>query len=75
LSGAHFCRKHDGAELYRQPDFRKLALASWVRNREFTITFTYTFNGIPKGEYAVDTKLRDAVTGKAVTFSLPFVVR
>jgi hypothetical protein len=68
-------RKHDGAELYRQPDFRKLALASWVRNREFMTTFTYTFRDIPKGEYLVDTKLRDAVTGKAVTFSLPFVVR
>jgi len=68
-------RKHDGAELYRQPDFRKLAFASWVRNREFMTTFTYTFRDIPKGDYLVDTKLRDAVTGKAVTFSLPFVVR
>jgi hypothetical protein len=68
-------RKHDGAELVRQADFRKLAFASWVRNRELMTNFTYTFNDIPKGEYLVDTKLRDAVTGKAVTFSLPFVVR
>jgi hypothetical protein len=68
-------RKHDGAELVRQPNFQKLAFASWVRNREFMTTFTYTFRDIPKGEYVVDTKLRDAVTGKAVTFSLPFVVR
>ena len=68
-------RKRDGAELVRQPDFQKLAFASWVRNREFMTTFTYTFRDIPKGEYLVDTKLRDAVTGKAVTFSLPFVVR
>src|SRR5262245_50879896 len=68
-------RKRDGAELFRQPDFQKLALASWVRNREFMTTFTYTFRDIPKGEYVVDTMLRDAVTGKAVTFSLPFAVR
>jgi len=68
-------RKRDGAELYRQPDFQKLGFSSWVRNREFMTTFTYTFRDIPKGEYLVDTVLRDAVTGKAVTFSLPFVVR
>jgi hypothetical protein len=68
-------RKHDGAELYRQADFLKLGFASWVRNREFMTTFTYTFSNIPKGEYLVDTTLRDAATGKAATFSLPFVVR
>lgn len=68
-------RKQDGAELYRQADFQKLGVASWARNREFMTTFTYTFRNIPKGEYLVDTVLRDAVTGKAVTFSLPFVVR
>ena len=68
-------RKQDGTELYRQSDFQKLGFASWVRNREFMTTFTYTFRDIPKGEYLVDTSLRDAVTGKAVTFSLPFVVR
>jgi hypothetical protein len=68
-------KKRDGAELVRQPDFQKLGFASWVRNREFMTTFTYTFDNIPKGEYQVDTKLRDAVTGKAVAFSLPFVVR
>src|SRR5215475_3028709 len=65
-------RKRDGAELFRQPDFHKLSLASWVRNREFMTTFTYTFRDIPKGEYLADTTLRDAVTGKAATFSLPF---
>jgi len=68
-------RKHDGTELFRHADFQKLALASWARNREFMTTFTYTFSGLPKGEYLVDTTLQDAVTGKAVTFSLPFVVR
>src|SRR5262245_1880510 len=68
-------RKRDGAELFRQPDFQKLSLASWVRNREFMTTFTYTFRDIPKGEYLVDTTLRDTVTGKSVAFSLPFVVR
>ena len=68
-------RKKDGAEVYRHPDFIKLAVASWTRNREFLTTLTYTFRDIPKGEYLVDTNLRDAVTGKAVTFSLPFVVR
>jgi hypothetical protein len=68
-------RKQDGAELLRKRDFQKVGVASWVRNREFMTTFTYTFRDIPEGEYLVDTILRDAVAGKAVTFSLPFVVR
>jgi hypothetical protein len=68
-------RHRDGAEILRQPDFHKLAVASWVRNRELMTTLTYTFRDIPKGEYLVDTNLRDAVTGKAAAFSLPFVVR
>src|SRR3979490_2564468 len=42
-------RKKDGAEVYRHPDFIKLAVASWTRNREFLTTLTYTFRDIPKG--------------------------
>jgi len=64
-------RKQDGAELYRQRDFQKVGVDSWVRNREFIMTFTYIFRNVPKGEYLVDTILRDAVKGKAVTSRCP----
>jgi hypothetical protein len=65
----------DGEVLYEQEDFQKLEIASRVRNREFMATFTYTFSGIPPGEYSVETTLRDSVTGKSGTLSLPFVIR
>jgi len=65
----------DGTVLLRKPEFQKLELGSRVRNREFMAHFTYTFTGIPAGEYVVETTLRDAATGKNGTFSLPFVIR
>ncbi len=64
-------RAKDGTELLRKLDFQHLQVASRVRNREFMTHFTYTFTGLPAGEYLVDTTLRDKVTGKSGTFSLP----
>jgi hypothetical protein len=64
-----------GAELLRRSDFSGMKLGSRVQNREFMATFTYTFSGIPAGEYVLDTIVRDKVSGKSGTFSLPFVVR
>jgi hypothetical protein len=68
-------KSKDGAELLRKAEFNKLQIASRVHNREFMAHFTYTFTGIPKGEYIAETIVRDAVTGKSGTFALPFVVR
>jgi hypothetical protein len=68
-------KSKDGAELLRKAEFQKVELASRVRNREFMTHLTYTFTGIPPGEYVVDTTLHDTVSGKSGTFSLPFVIR
>jgi hypothetical protein len=65
----------DGNQLFQQNDFQKLELASRVRNREFMVNFTYTLSGIPKGEYLLETTLRDQVSGKKGSFSLPFTIR
>ena len=65
----------EGEVLYEQKNFNKLEIGSRVRNREFMATFTYTLTGIPKGEYVLETTLRDAVTGKSGTLALPFVIR
>ena len=65
----------EGTELLRKDDFERLQVGSRVRNREFMARFTYTLTGIPKGEYALSTTLRDAVTGKSGSFSLPFVIQ
>jgi hypothetical protein len=68
-------RNKDGVVLLRQREFMNKQARSKVRNREFMANFTYRFSDIPAGEYIADTTLRDRVTGKSVTSSLPFVVR
>jgi hypothetical protein len=65
----------DGKQLFRQEEFQRLQLASRVRNREFMVNFTFTLSGIPKGDYLLETTLRDQVTGKKGAFTLPFAVR
>jgi len=65
----------DGSELKRVTDFQHLTVASHERNQEVFASFTYSFSGIPPGDYVVDTILRDKVSGKSGTFSLPFTVR
>ncbi|HEX2217060.1 MAG TPA: hypothetical protein VHG27_10280 [Xanthobacteraceae bacterium] len=68
-------RGADGKELFRKDNFQKLELSGRVRNREFMVNFTYTLSGIPKGEYTVETTLRDQVTDKKGSFILPFTIR
>jgi hypothetical protein len=68
-------RTADGKEIYRKDEFQNLALAGRVRNREFMINFNYTLTGVPKGEYVVETTLRDRVSGKKGNFILPFTIR
>ena len=64
-----------GEVLLTKDDFQKLVIASRIRNREFMATLTLTLNGIHPGEYVADTTLRDVVTGKKGTMSLPFVIK
>jgi len=65
----------DGHQIYEQKDFQKLSLVSHVKNREFMTRFVFTLNGIPSGQYIIETTLRDAITGKSGSFSLPFVIK
>lgn len=65
----------DGAELLRRADFQGLKLGSRVRNHEFMMHYTFTFTGIPTGDYVLDVITRDKVSGKSGAFSLPFLVR
>lgn len=66
----------DGKEqLYHKEGFQKLELTSRQRNREFMLNLTYTLTGIPKGDYLAETTLRDQVTGKKGSVTLPFTIR
>jgi hypothetical protein len=61
--------------VFRQREFMNTQMQSAARNREFMTNFTYRFTDIPNGEYVADTTIRDRVSGKSATFSLPFVIR
>ena len=68
-------KSKDGKTLFSQADFQKLQIGSRIQNREFMARFTYTLTGIPPGEYIIETTLRDTVSGKSGSFTLPFVIR
>jgi hypothetical protein len=68
-------RDANGKQLAEQKDFQRLNITSRVRNREFMVNFTYTLSGIPKGNYLLETTLRDQVTGKSGSTTLPFVIQ
>lgn len=65
----------DGTVLQRAPDFTNLRVSSRIRNREMMAQLTYSFTDIPAGEYIVESIMRDKVSGKSGSFSLPLVVR
>jgi hypothetical protein len=68
-------KSSDGKEIFRKDEFQRFGLAGRYRNREFMVNFTYTLRGISPGEYVVETTLRDQVTGKKGSFTLPFTIR
>ncbi|MGV8950588.1 MAG: hypothetical protein ACOH2M_05745 [Cypionkella sp.] len=49
-------------------DIANLALTSRYKNREFQANLTYTLNGIPAGNYVLETTLRDQNSSKTGTF-------
>ena len=67
-------KSKDGKPLQRAQDFTNLRVVSHIRNREMMAQLTYSFTDIPAGEYIVESIMRDKVSGKSGTFSLPFIV-
>ncbi len=64
-----------GKEIGRQDNFGRLQIVSRVRNREFMSDFTYTLRGLPAGNYQLETRMRDQVSSKTGSFTLPFTVK
>jgi hypothetical protein len=67
----------DGRQLFSQKDFAKSDAGtsmSRVRIRELMARFTIVLNDVPTGEYLAEFTVRDAVSGKNGTFSLPFAI-
>ena len=67
----------DGRQLFSQQDFAKANAGtsmSRVRIRELMARFTIVLNDVPAGEYLAEFTVRDAVSGKNGTFSLPFAI-
>jgi hypothetical protein len=68
-------RGKDGKELFRKDDFGKFDIGSRARNREFMLNLSISLSGAPAGDYVAETRLRDKVTGKEGTCSLPFAIK
>ncbi len=65
----------DGKVLGGRKAFQNMGLKSKVRNTEFFVSLTYTFSGIPPGDYLVSTTLNDRHSPKSVNFDLPFTIK
>ena len=62
-------------EVYAQKDFQKLTVESHTRSREVMNRLTFILTGLAPGDYVLETTLRDAVSSKEGSFSLPFVIK
>jgi hypothetical protein len=68
-------RDSNGKQLFAKEGFQRFNLTSRFRNREFMVNFTYNITGLPKGNYQVETTLRDQVTGKKGSVTLPVTIQ
>jgi len=60
--------------LAKMPDFLKSRMQSHRRNKEFMVQMTVELSGAPAGQYILLARLKDQVTGKTTSFSLPFEI-
>ena len=65
----------NGNVLGGQKDFARLDFNSWNQNTEISLTFTYTFTGLDKGEYKVITYVKDANSDKSAKVESSFYIK
>lgn len=65
-------RSADGESLLKSENVETLKTRSLIHNYELLGTLTYTFTGLPPGEYEVVTTAHDKNTNKQADFSLKF---
>ncbi len=64
-----------GKVLFEKREIGRMALKSHARNHEFMMKLDLNIKGMPAGNYVLDGVLRDAVSKKWGSFTLPFVAR
>ena len=67
-------RTPTGQVLAEQEAFSRLSLESRAPNREFQASFSFTFEGLEPGRYALLIRLRDQNGGQRSETSLPFTI-
>lgn len=64
-----------GKVLFERREIGRMALKSHARNHEFMMKLDLNITGMPAGDYVLEGVLRDAVSRKWGSFTLPFVAR
>ncbi len=64
-----------GKVLFEKREIGHMALKSHARNHEFMMKLDLNLRGLPVGDYVLDGIMRDEVSKKWGSFSLPFTVK
>ena len=64
-----------GEQIWAQEGFTELKVASGEKLTEFFGNLTFSFDGIPVGDYTLKTTLNDQATSQSVSASMDFSVR
>jgi hypothetical protein len=64
-----------GKVLFEKREIGRMALVSHARNHEFMMKLDLNLRGLPVGDYVLDGIMRDEVSKKWGSFSLPFSVK
>ncbi|WP_333821545.1 hypothetical protein [Pinisolibacter sp.] len=64
-----------GKVLFEKREIGRMALKSHARNHEFMMKLDLNLRGLPVGDYVLDGIMRDEVSKKWGSFSLPFSVK
>jgi hypothetical protein len=68
-------RNPAGKVLFEKREIGRMALKSHARNHEFMMKLDLNLRGLPVGDYVLEGIMRDEVSKKWGTFSLPFTVK
>ena len=75
LSASYKLLNNSGQVLAEQTNFAEFSNSRRTKQRELSAALTFKFDGLPAGNYQLEARFTDEISGEQSGFSLPFVVK